>query len=335
MYLNDNIEPFCFFGCSDSTTSVNNNVDQKIINQSDLKVIQENIYQNITNIVNNSAKNCGAALAQNQSMFNGSTVSGDFNLSHIKQSQDASLNFSCVNLTKSQNNVAQEISTAVQNELATKYSTAAMAELGARAETAASSGAFSLGSSNSSSNATNNYDLTNINTVNKTLSTSINNLIQNNFTTSNMQTCISNVGQNQSIGNNSTFKDGDVNVHHIGQEQTASLVTKCIQEDETLNKTLAAIASNLNNVNSDGIAVQASASVSGSGSSAATTKGLDDLATAVLGGISGIFGNFAIYAIIGVVVIVIVIIIVAFMLLSGDNKEVYVGSVKSRLKKKK
>ncbi|ATZ80311.1 hypothetical protein BMW23_0253 [Bodo saltans virus] len=307
MYLTDNIEPFCLFGCSSTTTTVNNNVDQKIINSTDLKVIQDNTYQNITNIVNNSAKNCGAAIAQSQSVLNNAKISGDLNLSGVDQSQSASLNFSCVNLTSSQNNIAQEISTAVQNELANKYSVTAMGELGARAESAASTGAFSLGSSSSNSNVNNNYNLTNINTVNKTLSTSINNIVQNNFTTNSMQTCISNVAQSQSVGDNVTV-GGNANVHGINQEQTASLISKCIQEDKTLNATLNKIASNMNNVNADGVTVQASAAVSGSGSSSAVSKGLDDL-VASIGGVFGSFTNIFVYAIIGIVVIIVIIVV--------------------------
>jgi hypothetical protein len=276
-------------GSSHSSATATNNVNQTINNETDLKVIQENIYKDITNIITNDAKACGSSLAMTQTCGSDISAKGDIILGGGNQSQSGALNFSCVQMAKNKNTIAQKISNNVTNELLSRYGVVAMAELGAKADAAASSGFISLGSSSSDTTVNNNYNLTSNNKINKTLNTIINNSIERNFTTNNMQSCISNVALDQNKFTNIHSADGSVKITCGDQEQKATLISNCIQEDETINSTLSEIQNILQTINNDTAITETKASANATGTSTAKSAGLDDLVASFFDGFSNVF----------------------------------------------
>jgi hypothetical protein len=192
-------------------------------------------------------------------------------------------------MAKNKNTIAQKISNNVTNELLSRYGVVAMAELGAKADAAASSGFISLGSSSSDTTVNNNYNLTSNNKINKTLNTIINNSIERNFTTNNMQSCISNVALDQNKFTNIHSADGSVKITCGDQEQKATLISNCIQEDETINSTLSEIQNILQTINNDTAITETKASANATGTSTAKSAGLDDLVASFFDGFSNVF----------------------------------------------
>ena len=303
-------------GGSHSTASSTSTVKQVINNTSDITAIKESVNKNIMNTITNNSSTCSAAAQANQKM---KTVVGNISGVHGgqfgggTQTQQVSLNLSCVDVVKDQNDMANNVANAFTNQLSTKFDNAAMNKLQNNASAQASAGTLAIGGGSGSNTSTNqNLDLNVSNNVNQTMKDIITNETQRNFNTNTLATKIASLQAAQAmdteVGNVSD--SSDIQVGGGSQTQAASLVMSAVSEDSTINKTVDAITNALNNISTTGVTTEATSDLSSSATSESHTAGLNDLASSIFGGIfggiAGVFGsmqNFLIIAVIGVVIV--------------------------------
>jgi type IV secretory pathway VirB2 component (pilin) len=305
-------------GGSESKSSVTTNIDKQIINDTELKVIKESISKNIMNKINEDASSCRDASQQSQAIeFVFGDVSGDFNLSGVNQLQKKKMNFSCVNTANYETTIAQDIANNFSNKLETKYDNDIMDKLETNASAAATSGALALTPSNSDSNVNTNYNLKVTNKISKTMHDIISNEVQNNFHSKNIQECVTTTAQQQNnklkVGN----VGGNVKIDNISQEQYLEGITKCVNENKDVTNTINKVASQLNNISTDGITTAAKTDIKTTSDSKAESKGVDGIIDSIFSGIAGIFGQWV--WIIVIVVIGLVLILGVFFMTGGQE----------------
>ncbi len=262
-------------GSSHSRSSITEVNNQLTVNDTDIKTSQEQINSQISNTSISAAKNCSAAMnlqqVVNVSHFK---TKGDFTLS-TNQSQKAALTFKCVNSSTVRQSAGSEIITKLTNDIASSATAEALAIVQANAAAAAKQGWGGMGKSdsNSDTNITNNS--TNINQTNMDINNVVKNIVQNNFTSEDVQNCFSQTNNNQSVALGDVDVGGNA-VLALNQDQAVTVLTNCIQESNIANNITNGVAAAL------GISVETTQkSVSkqeskGSSDSKATTQGLGD-----------------------------------------------------------
>lgn len=304
-------------GGAQSKSTVTTNVKQVIDNQVDLKMIKETVNKNIMNTLTEQASSCTAStLAKQQQTTKVGNIKGlkGGKIGGGEQEQTVKVKLSCVDVSKVENNMANDVANAFANQLETKFDTDAMAKLETNAKSQAQGGMLPLGSTSTDANVTTNYQLNISNKISKTMKDMITNETQRNFSTKTLKERLATLQAEQVMKTEVGDIEDSENLQIGGgkQKQDADLIMEAIAQDETINKTINKIANQLNNIDTTGITTKASTEVTASATSEATQKGVDSIVDSITSMISGIFKGWFGILIIGLIVIC-VIAIVFFM----------------------
>jgi hypothetical protein len=303
-------EHICILGMGDcgakTTTTQETNVNQDILNKTDIKMIKENISKNMMNVMTKKAAVCSAKQQAEQAQeAEFGEVGGDFNVNMGDQKQKVKLQLTCIQMNEVKNDLAQTITTDIAEKLESKFDTAAMAKLEADASAKATAGVLPMGKTESNVNIKNNYNLSVKNDISKTMKNVIVNETQKNFNTDTLaQSLASTIAkQKQRVGAKKV--DGNVNLTMGSQDQDVETFFKAVQEDKTMNKAVDEIATKLNTISSEGVTTKAAAESKSSAKAESEQKGVDSI-------VDSIFGAYKWIMIAGVIGIVIVIAIFFF-----------------------
>jgi len=223
-----------------NTTSKANIVqenNQLFINQDDVKSFSEQINSQISNTLIANAKSCSADINNNQAiMIKGFTTKGDFDFT-AGQKQAAALTFSCVQANNVRNTAGSQIVAQMTNALSNDVSTEALSKLDQNAKNSASSSYGAIGNVQTNTNvkALSNYKSVTQN--HKDIENVVKNAVQNNFSSKNVSNCISQTNNSQQLSLQEVNVGGKA-VIAINQDQAASVVSECIQEDNIGNTIL-------------------------------------------------------------------------------------------------
>lgn len=304
-------------GSSSSKSTVTNTVSQVIDNKVDLTAIKETTYKNIINTMTENSSSCSAS---SKSLQEQSTVIGSISgVNNVKigggtQQQTSKLSLSCVDVTVIQNSIANDISSAFTNQLETKFDTDAMAKLEANAKSQSQNGVASFGTSSSSSNTNNIYNLNISNNISQTMKDIINNEIQQNFSVKTLKDRLATLQQEQKsklvIG--SIVNSENLDLGNATQTQDGELIMTAVSKDETINSTIDKIANQLNTISTTGVTTKATSEVKGTAESESKQKGVDSIVDSITGMLSSLFSSW-VYIVIAVVVLIAIIGVVFFM----------------------
>jgi len=281
-----------------STASAATTVRKEIINENEINIIKKNTTENIMNSVVNSTSSCAAQATTSQSAnVNVGNVTGVLMLGNTDQTQAVKFALSCIQVDSIQNDLANDISSSFMNQLSTQYDSATLDKIDANAVSAATSGfgaglTSPFGSVESGTSNNTNYDFKQKTTNRKNLESIVHNVINKNFTTNEMKTCISTLKAEQ----NANVTTGDISGvairGDVKQDQTVEFKTKCIQENKSINKTIDTIKDLMNTVTADTTKITTGLDSKTTSSSTAKSSGPIDALGDLFGGIfGGIFGG--------------------------------------------
>lgn len=224
---------------STTTTQV---YDSTIINKNDLDLTNKSVTNTITNNVISDAKTCSSSMNLGQYIdISGITTTMDVNIGTIEQIQRSSLTFKCVQLSKIQNFLANDIRNSIMNTLNTNFSKRVLDQVEARLPTPPPSPPAIMTSTAETSST---YRFTDTTEVRKKIQNIVETNIQNNLNTSVIQSCISNVNNNQNVSiSNITARSLGINV--IRQDQAATLLADCLQESNIATRILNGVLNQL------------------------------------------------------------------------------------------
>lgn len=299
-------------GGSHSTSNQTVNVKQVINNTSDLTAIKDNVNKSVINTITNNSSQCNATSQTNLSASTniGNITGGSgIDIGGSNQTTNATLNLSCVDVVRDQNDIANNIANAFANQISTKFDNNAMAQLTANANNQSKSGFLSVTPSSANTNVNENYNIHINNNINQTMKDIIKNETDRNFTATTLAQRIailqSTQRANTTVGNITDVTN--LKVGNSNQTSTSDLLLKAISEDSSINNTIDAISNHLNNISTTGVTTALKASVTSTATTKSTSQGLNQLVSSVFKGIDSIFGsltNFLIVAVIGVVIVI-------------------------------
>jgi hypothetical protein len=264
-------------GNSESKSKSKSTSTTNIVNKSDIDILNKNINSFVSNTVVDQAAACSAGISmlQNIDMSNMNIV-GDLNIDGIDQNQDAAITFDCVQVSEFQNDIANGVMSEYTNALETGFNTSSKDEMAVQAEGSAELGSVAVGGSSSSSKTKTNYEFNQENILNKNVRNVIENSIENNMSLSDVQECISTMQLSQTINYSGSNVGGDANFGAISQNQSATMMAKCIQEKKTANEITSEIASQLGLVVEDTAELSKASSSSSESVSSASSTGIGD-----------------------------------------------------------
>ena len=231
-------------GGSESNTTITQQNNTTIANNFNARSVSEQINEQISNTTINAAKSCSSDINLQQAVnVKGLNVRGDFVLT-TNQAQRAALTFSCIQSSQVRNAAGAEIITGISNGIASSASSEALSAMQAAAQSQAKQGFAGIGYSSSNS------DVNTINNVNVTTNTNIDihnlvkNIVENNFTSEDIQNCTSRANNSQSVSVAEVNIGGNA-IIAVDQDQATTVVSDCLQESSIGNNIINNVMSKL------------------------------------------------------------------------------------------
>jgi hypothetical protein len=274
-------------GGGGSKGSSKNTIINNTINNNTIENLNKTVMNAGVDVLVKNANMCSSAVNQNNlcSVGDVNIVGGDFTY-ESNQSNDAKVNFSCVNTSEASSEMADTMVRNMMGELDTLSNTEAGASLNAAAMAENTSGFGSSGSSDASSanNVTNKIK----NDTRVTIQNIYENNLNTNFTSDTVNECIGKTTQSNidELGN-INIEDGNASLKCV-QTNTLEQVQECKQLSEALNKSMRESMDELGfTVSSDNTATSETEATSESESVNVSTGPIQD----VMDGISGILNG--------------------------------------------
>jgi len=233
-------------GGTESKAVVVNVANKMIINESTVNIVNQQLNTMVANAIIKDAKNCGAALAADQSInVKRIKVEGDI-IIKANQKQKVQLSFGCVQASAVRNDVANDMVAKMMAGLETSTSTDVLEKLEAIADAKAKSelGSDPLGTKASSvSEQISNY--TQKTTTHKNIENIVKNATESNFTSDTVQNCLSKIIAEQTVDvEDAESRKGNF-ILEVDQDQAVDMVMSCIQNSDVSQKITAQVLSDL------------------------------------------------------------------------------------------
>lgn len=234
-------------GASHSSTTTTNESDVTYINENTYNLLNKNITNAVANAIIKNDTTCQALTSIDQIVdFSKCKVAGDLNISGVTQNSTASVDFSCLNVAKAEQAMAQTILSEMVADLQTEFDNQAINNMKTAASTSSSSSGLFTTGSNSSTTTNNKYNLVSDNKVNTEIQNVIINNINTNFETENIQKCIGDLEVKQKQDYSSCEVGGSLNVSDLEQTSSVSTVVDCVNKSGTTQNIINNIGSDLN-----------------------------------------------------------------------------------------
>lgn len=308
-----------------SSSSVTNQNNTLIVNDTDIKVLNQSLNDFTTNTTINDAKKCSAGISQLQSVkFKNITAEGDLNLT-LDQNQAAALTFDCLQQSTVRNDIANQMMQSMMDNIEQTNSSDVLNKLDSLAQASQTNGFLSTSFGNStSSDASNIVNYNQRNTVHQNLQNVVQNVIQNNFTTNNLSECISAVKQDQNVDVENVTVGKNINAA-INQTQAASLFAKCVQTNDVGNTITQALTSQLGVQVATTNAIKTETSMEASAESVQENRGPLESLGALFGSLFASCGGGWMGSCVSIIICIVVIVVGIFifkkMTSSSDNAD--------------
>lgn len=219
-------------GGAASKAAVEQEFETLVANKSDINILNEQLNDVQIETIMKDAQTCSAAITQDQlQRYKGIKSMGKLTFT-IKQKQASNLTFSCLNLSKVRNDIANQMTSNIMTNLESTTDTEILNKMGAAAAAKAEAGEqfFPWGGADTENNIKQITKTTNVTENTKNIQHIVKNAIENTFTVDNVKTCVNSVSNIQSI----TFEDvqGEEIDFVIDQNQAATLLAECINKSD-------------------------------------------------------------------------------------------------------
>jgi hypothetical protein len=237
-------------GNNSSSSSIQQTIDQKIINKNTLDVISQQVTQMATdsmmkNVSDSAASDSQSANIRIKSIKASGTGSSITNLS-VNVSQKSVVTLDVVDKTVQDNQINTELAIAIVNNITQKIDNEQMQKLVSNAESDQKVAGLSFTSGNSSdASVINNMKSETVNETSRKFVSIVNNIITQSSQTLNYKSCIVNSikAAQIDIGSLEAVNGGTINGVFISIDQTSQVMNKCILETLQNSKITSNIAS--------------------------------------------------------------------------------------------
>lgn len=224
-------------GGSNSKVSSVNESNVTYINKNIVDVVNKNTNTAVANALIKNNSTCKTINDINQLIsFRGCKINGDVNITNVKQNAMITVDFSCINAFKAEQEMAQAILSELTNEIGSKIDAQSLNNMKAVADAQAKSSGFLsvLSPSSSSSSNTNKYNLKVENTTDTNIQNVIANNIQSNFEVESIQECINEASISQKMDFENCAIGGNLNLQELEQKAGIQSVVNCVNKSGTV-----------------------------------------------------------------------------------------------------
>lgn len=226
-------------GSSSSKSTVKNTNDQTYITENTVNILNKTTNEAVANALIKSNASCTTTNTIDQLIsFHGCEIGGDLNVSNVKQNAMITVDFSCVNVFKAEQEMAQALLSELVNQLQSEMDAKSLNDMNTKAETAAVASGILSGNSSSSSNVNNTYNLKVVNKNNTAIQNVVANSVQANFEVESIQKCISESAIKQTQDYSNCKVKGNVNVSELEQTAGVNSVVKCVNQSGTVQSVM-------------------------------------------------------------------------------------------------
>ncbi|VBB18531.1 hypothetical protein YASMINEVIRUS_994 [Yasminevirus sp. GU-2018] len=224
-------------GGSSSKSTTNNTTNQTFINKTTVDILNKNTNEAVANALIKNGATCSVVNEINQNMdFHGCKVGGDINVDGLKQTAVITVDFSCINAFKAEQEMAQSLLSELVTDLQAKMDAKSLNDMNTKAENTAKTSGILSGSSSTDTNVNNTYNLKVVNDTNQHIQNVIANSVQSNFEVESIQECINKAAVNQKMDFSNCEAGGSLNVKNLEQNASISSVVKCVNNSGTVQK---------------------------------------------------------------------------------------------------
>lgn len=234
-------------GSSSSKSTVNNTNNQTYITENTVNILNKTTNEAVANAMIKSNSSCSTLNTIDQLIsFHGCEIGGDLNINNVKQDAMITVDFSCVNVFKAEQEMAQALMAELVNQLQSEMDAKSLNDMNTKAETAAVSSGILSGDSSSDSNVNNTYNLKVVNQNNTAIQNVVANSVQANFEVESIQKCMSEAAIKQTQDYSNCKVGGNVNVSELAQSAGISSVVKCVNQSGTVQSVMNQAANDMN-----------------------------------------------------------------------------------------
>ena len=286
---------------STARSTIKNRNDTLIVNRSDINILNKQLNDLSVSVSVANAKKCSASSTLVNSInFSGMEVAGDLLIgvtkegkaAPVKLSQKNAVTFSCIQKSAVRNDVGNKMISSMMERLKTSASADVLNKMESMAKTKAKQGSLSFGSSSSSeSNVENITNYKSVTDTRKNLENVVKNSVENNFSSKDVQKCVSQVNLKQGLDLSGTKVGKSLVLGNFTSDQASTLYAQCVQESNVGNKVINDVAKNLGVVIQEDVKTKSVTESKSTAESTAETTGLVQDMGGAVSGIIGAVGN--------------------------------------------
>jgi hypothetical protein len=212
-----------------------NTNEQTYISETTVNLLNKTTNEAVANalIENNSLCKTNNTISQLIS-FKGCEFGGDINIKNVKQSAMVTVNFSCLNAFRAEQDMAQSLLSKLTDELQHSVDAKSLNDMNTKAETAAQTAGFGGGAASAHTAVINNYNLKNVSTTNSNIQNVIANSVQANFTVKSISECLAQAAIQQNVDFSNCKAAGSLNMSELEQIAGISSVVNCVNKSGTV-----------------------------------------------------------------------------------------------------
>ena len=268
-------------GATQSNSNIHQEQNQTVINQSTVNIVNQQLNSMVANAVIKDAQNCSAALGLSQNIeLENISVEGDIVI-NSNQTQQATVNFDCVQASTVRNEVANEMISQIMAQLETSTSADILNQLDTLADQKTSSELGGSPFTQSSSNVEGIQNYVQVSQTNKNIENVVKNAIEVSFTSDTLKECINKVIASQNFKAKGLTSSKGGAVLTINQDQAATMIASCIQNSDVGNQITNKVLGYLDITTKDDSQTKIEASNTASVTQSTTSKGISDIISSV------------------------------------------------------
>lgn len=245
LFYRNEKEDYCVLGIvgncgGKASSSSTNTTNITRINKSTLNQMNEQISDVTANAMINNSSKAIITTKVNQSIdFAGCKIKGNLIINGSSQSTKAYVDFSAVEVSKVENEMAQEMLTSLVSKISSEFKEKDLARMNAKAEASLEdSGWLPSGGGSTSSKTNNTYNLKDVNIKHRNISNLVKDIINTNFEVNSSQECIDEMKVNQELDFAGCNIGGNVEINNFTQEASVKNVAECILKQGTVSSVI-------------------------------------------------------------------------------------------------
>lgn len=259
-------------GNSSSSATSNQKSNTKVVNQSDLNLLNSTLNNTIVNTVVQTVQSCSQQMISSQNLVVANVhTTGSINI-NTTQEQQTYLNFSCAQNSTTLSAVNAALTSQIMAAIQNNFSNNVLSQFNTLAAANAQNQFGSAGSSNSSTSTNQSNKSTVKTTTNQNLQNLVTNNVTSNFTDQTFNSCLAQVISTQTTV--LTNLSGSSFNFTSNQDQAIQVYTNCVQSSGVANQITSSLANTLGLQVNNNVATTATTELKAESVSESTAGGI-------------------------------------------------------------